>query len=856
MTIRLSSLLSPRPPVFKDLVLIGGGHSHVIVLKRLGMKPIPGLRITLISPDPQTPYSGMLPGFVAGHYEYDDIHIDLRPLTRFAQSRFFQDEAIGLDLERRLVRCRNRPPVRFDLLSIDIGSAPCLHEAAGARPASGEEPAVIPVKPIGGFVSRWYALVKRALARKGSMRIGVVGAGVGGVEMALAMQHGLRKRLEAGKDDPNRLRFDLFAGESGLLPRTSPRVRAIFAKALEERGVHLHEGRRVERVSRYANAHFADPSTANDSAGNTSAKDSSGGSPASLHAAKIEGSLSRLGGNPAAFEASARSAESGDPNEADEANEGSLSKPKRSGAAAKNSTGCTLHLVGGEEHILDEVLWITQADSQAWLANSGLATDERGFVAVHPDLQSISHPGIFAAGDCASVAMHPREKAGVFAVRQGPKLESNLRRALYERRPKGFIPQRNYLSLISTGDKYAVATRGALPTLKGAWVWRWKDRIDRAFMRRFSDLPEMTRASPAAYPPPPNDDKGSTKPADAMRCGGCAAKVGQRSLARAIGGIESRPGEDVLIGLDAPDDAAALKVPPGMLVVRSVDFFRSMIDDPYLFGRIAAVHGLNDIHAMGAEAQSALAIATVPYGPEARIEDSLAQMMIGAGEALQEAGASLVGGHSGEGAELALGFAIDGLVRASDILRKGPMGSNQRLVLTKALGTGVLLAADMRAKAKGIWIAEAISTMQRSNHRAMRVLCEYGASACTDISGFGLLGHLTEMVRASRVGVEVEIAALPVLEGALDCFAAGISSTLHAQNIEGAMASCDIDEGFDDPLLPLLFDPQTAGGLLASIPEAQAEACVEALRKAGYEDAAIIGRSLEENEGAGRVRLV
>ena len=156
-------------PVIRDLVLAGGGHSHVIVLKRFGMKPMPGVRITLICRDVETPYSGMLPGHVAGHYTHDDIHIDLGPLARFANARFYHDEVIGLDPVERKVICRNRPPVPYDVLSIDVGSAPRMHDVPGA------EGAVVPVKPIGNFVARWNALVERVLATEGSVRIGVVG---------------------------------------------------------------------------------------------------------------------------------------------------------------------------------------------------------------------------------------------------------------------------------------------------------------------------------------------------------------------------------------------------------------------------------------------------------------------------------------------------------------------------------------------------------------------------------------------------------------------------------------------------------------------------------------------------------
>ena len=201
-------------PVLKDLVLAGGGHTHVIVLKRFGMKPMPGVRVTLICRDVETPYSGMLPGHIAGHYTHDDIHIDLGPLARFANARFYHDEVIGLDPVERKVICRSRPPVPYDVLSIDIGSAPRMDGVPGAGNA------VVPVKPIGNFVARWNALVERVLATDRPMRVGVVGGGVGGVEMVLAMRHGLRARLREAGGDPDRLSFELFAAGAEVLPRT------------------------------------------------------------------------------------------------------------------------------------------------------------------------------------------------------------------------------------------------------------------------------------------------------------------------------------------------------------------------------------------------------------------------------------------------------------------------------------------------------------------------------------------------------------------------------------------------------------------------------------------------------------
>ena len=788
-------------PIVKDLVLVGGGHSHVIVLKRFGMKPMPGVRVTLICRDVETPYSGMLPGHIAGHYTHDDIHIDLGPLTRFANARFYHDEVIGLDPVERRVICRNRPPVRYDVLSVDIGSAPRTHDVPGAESTG------VPVKPIGNFVAQWSELVERVLGTDAPLRIGVVGAGVGGVEMVLAMQHGFRTRLRKAGDDPDRVSFDLFTSGAEVLPRNPPRVAAAFARVLAERGVRVHLNSRIERASPGAATAAGVVRGAQCAAGSGAARpfDRQGTS----RIAAIAGQAQDPGNGPAC--------EAGLP--------------------------AVLHAADGAVYELDEVLWVTQAGAQLWLTDSGLSTDEDGFVAVRPTLESISHPGIFAAGDCAAVLEHPREKAGVFAVRQGPPLAENLRRALRGIALKPFAPQRRYLSLISTGDRRAVATRGGPIVLDGEWVWRWKDWIDRRFMRKFADLPEMgddeklDLASGLA-----GDDAIKELSAIAMRCGGCGAKVGATVLGRVMNEIEPVARDDVLIGLADPDDAAVVETPPGKVMVHTVDSFRAMIDDPYLFGRIAANHSLGDIFAMGGEPQTALAIATLPYGIESQVEDTLSQMMAGATEVLREAGAALVGGHTSEGAELALGFAVSGLIDREKILRKGGMRPGDRLLVTKPLGTGALFAANMRHKARGAWITAALDSMQLSNHAGARCLHRRNSSACTDVTGFGLLGHLVEMIRASEVEVELELGAIPILPGALDTVAAGITSSLQPQNLRLRRAVRDHDRVADDPRWPLLFDPQTAGGLLASVAESEAEACVEELRSLGYPHTALIGR--------------
>ncbi len=733
-------------PTVKDLVLVGGGHSHVTVLKKFGMKPLAGVRLTLVCKDVMTPYSGMLPGLIAGHYTFEETHIDLGPLARFAGARFYHDTAIGLDLANKRILCRNRPPVTYDLVSIDIGSAPRTIEVPGAAEH------VVPVKPIDQFVVQWDELRKRVITRREKTRIGVVGGGAGGVEILLAIQYRLGQLLIGEGRSTDNLEFHLFTDTTEILPTHNPRVRGRFQRVLRERGIKIHTGHRVTKV-----------------------------------------------------------------------------EPGQ------------LYCENGVQKALHEILWVTWAGAAGWVADTGLDVDGPGFIQVNDYLQSTSHPEVFAAGDIATMVNHPRPKAGVFAVRQGPPLAANLRRALLDRPLKSFKPQKQFLSLISTGDKYAVASRSQW-AMAGARIWRWKDWIDRRFMAKYRDLPEMTEKADTDLPQGLAGQEALKEiSALAMRCGGCGAKVGSSLLNRALNRLQPIERQDVIVGLHAPDDAAVVAVPAGKVMVHTVDYFRAIVDDPYLFGKIAANHSLSDIFAMGAEAQTALAIATLPYGLESKVEDTLTQLLCGALEVLAEADTALAGGHTSEGAELALGFAVNGLVEAEDVLRKGGMQPGDRLILTKALGTGTLFAADMRHKAKGPWIIEAMDSMLQSNRQGAQCLHRYRATACTDVTGFGLLGHLIEMTKSAGVDAELDLNRIPLLEGALESITAGITSSLQPQNVRLRRAIHNLEEVADDVRYPLLFDPQTSGGLLASVPADQTDACVAELRKLNYRHTAIIG---------------
>jgi selenide,water dikinase len=735
-------------PVIKDLVLAGGGHSHVAVLKSFGMQRTPGVRLTLVSKDVATPYSGMIPGFIAGHYQFDEAHIDLRPLCRFAGAQFCHDAVTGLDLTNKRLLCGNRPPLSFDVLSINIGSTPQADNIPGATQYAW------PIKPIERFLQNWEDLSRRVLdPKQPKLRVVVVGGGAGGVELTLATRHRLLALLRERGAAEALPEFHLLTDTRTLLPTYSRRVQAKFARLLRERGVHVHLEHRVVQVqSGFVQCH------------------------------------------------------------------------------------------PGKAVPCDVIFWVTDAAPPRWLGKCGLQTDASGFVAVNDCLQSLSHPFVFAAGDIAAVLAHPRPKSGVFAVRQGPPLTTNLRRALADKSLVPFKPQKEFLSLISTGNQYAVASRGPW-ACEGEWVWRWKDRIDRRWMKKYQVLPAMAIPPAIAIEPGLAGAEALKEISTlAMRCGGCGAKVGSTVLTRVLQRLKPISREDILVGLQTPDDASVVRVPPGQVSVQTVDFFRSFINDPYLFGRIAAVHCLGDIFAMGATPQSALAVTTIPYGLEAKVEEQLYQVMAGAVEVLNQHDTALAGGHTAEGAELAFGLVVNGLAEPDQLLRKGGMQPGDRLILTKALGTGTLLAAEMRGQAKGAWIEAALATMLRSNGEGGRCLRRHHVRACTDVTGFGLLGHLVEMVQNSPgVAVELALPAVPLLEGVLATIRAGIFSSLQPQNLRVRRAIQNGDDAAAQERYPVLFDPQTAGGLLASVPAAEADACLAELKQHGYTEAALIG---------------
>ncbi|KAL4854058.1 Selenide [Chlorella vulgaris] len=644
----------------QDLVLLGGGHANIQVLRNFGMLPMPGVRVTLITLEAETPYSGMLPGFLSGFYTFDEMHIDLVRLTQWAGARLILANAQGIDTQGQTVLLCDRPSQHYDVLSINVGICPAL------SPVLGAEANVIPVKPISRLVSRLEALLIRANAADLPLQVAVVGGGASGVELACAISYRLMRERRA----------------AGIM-----------------------------------------------------------------------------------------------------------------------STTVTVSLIS------------------------------RG-----PILQKFDR-GI---------------RKAFLLLLQGAPLAHNLRRTLSGGPLRRWAPQATFLSLITAGDRHAVATKGGWLGMQGRWVWQVKDCIDRAFVNRFGadlDYASMERhALPArALHPSLSTNELRLHAAAKGRCGGCGSKIGGASLRRVLQQLSTSANvqHGVLVGFIQADDAAVLELPPlGHVAVQSVDFFRAsgFVTDPYLLGQIAANHALSDIHAMGATPQSALAVAVVPFAALGMMEDELHQMMAGALSTMLHSDCALVGGHSSEGTELALGFAVYGSAPRNALLTLRGMRVGQTVILTKPIGTGTLLAAAMQGGSRGRWVTGAVESMKQSNGPALAVLRAHHCQACTDVTGFGLLGHLAEMARASKVVVSLSTADVPLLDGALSCASAGYLSSLHPENKTDAAQVVDAGTSLTAGMFSLLVDPQTAGGLLASLPDERAESCIEALRRAGYSHAAAVGR--------------
>jgi selenide,water dikinase len=710
-------------PLTRDLVLIGGGHTHALFLHKWAMAPLPGVRVTVINPAPTAPYTGMLPGHIAGHYPRAALEIDLVKLGRRSGARVILGKATGIDRVQKLIHLPGRPPLPYDVASVDIGITSDLPMIPGYL-AHG-----VSAKPLGQYAQVWAQFMARVAAGHARPEVVVIGAGVAGVELAMAMAHRMRATPSAT--------VTLLEATANALPGVGGAAQKRLLAHVRQAGISLRLNAQAREVS-------AD------------------------------------------------------------------------------------HVVLADGDILPAGLILGAAGSrpQDWLRGTGLHLTD-GYITVDATLQSITDPDLFAVGDCAHMRLTPRPKAGVYAVRQAPVLYENLRAAFGVGTMRQYHPQRDYLKLISLGDRSAIADKWGLP-LQGKWLWRIKDSIDEKFMAQFRDARSMAQSLPSDIAAGVLEEIQDGKP----MCGGCGAKMGADALRSALATLPPPKRTDLVQG--AGDDAAILQI-GGQMQVLATDHLRPFTDDLYLMAQIAATHALGDVWAMGAVPQIALVSVTLPRMSPAMQTRSLSEILAGAASVFGQAGADIAGGHTSLGAELSIGFTVTGLVNKTAIAKSGALPGDA-LVLTKPIGTGTILAAEMALADCGDAVAAAFASMVRPSGSASAILAPV-ARAMTDVTGFGLAGHLLEILVTSGVGAEVTLGDIPLLPGAEELAAAGHASSLAPVNWAAVAPYLAAP---DTARTKLLIDPQTAGGMLAAVPQSALADTLAALRDAG-DMAVVIG---------------
>lgn len=500
------------------------------------------------------------------------------------------------------------------------------------------------------------------------------------------------------------------------------------------------------------------------------------------------------------------------------------------GQAVRNVTSDSVVLTGGSEIGADLVVWATGASPPSLLGQLGMALDDRGFLATNHELQSVSAPNVFAVGDSGTIVDEALPKAGVYAVRQGPILWENLDRTLRGVPLRKYEPQRSFLKLVNLGDGRAVGQWKGF-AFEGRWAMRLKDSIDSGFMEKFqvdSLIEEMNESDEAE-----------------MQCRGCGCKLAAGVLETALDGAAQ-------IQLE---DAAEIGGEGSTQLIASTDFFSSPVDDAFLAGRIAALHSASDILACGAAPTEALANVVLPEGDQRAQQRILHDLLSGARREFDTMGASIVGGHTIVGPRMEVGFTVIGKTLGENPIRKRNLKPGDALYLTKALGIGVLLAAHMRSMCPAPAYQALIKAMFEPQHRFSQIAVDSGVKAGTDVTGFGLMGHLIEMLTTSHVSAVLDLNRVPVLFGAMELIEQGIESSLAPENKKLARQVEASTELWDQARFKVLFDPQTCGGLLLGLGESVREKFVEAVVDANLPEPICIGRVTDKGTSGKPVEI-
>jgi len=484
----------------------------------------------------------------------------------------------------------------------------------------------------------------------------------------------------------------------------------------------------------------------------------------------------------------------------------------------------SVQLQSGTSLSADLVIWATAATAPDLLSRFDLPKDDRGFLLTDQCLQLTSGDPIFAVGDTGTIQQGAVPKAGVYAVRQGPVLWDNIHRLFNNKPLVPYEPQKSFLKLLNMGDGTAVGEWHGF-CFGGRSALRLKQRIDQQFMDKYQLLPDKMDM--------PDD----------MQCRGCGCKLGGDALDAALIEVSVEPKDDATI---IRADIDSEHVAP-LLV--TTDFFSAPFTDAWLSGRVAAVHAASDVFAMGAVPFAAEAIMVLPDGDVTTQQRMLSDFQQGANNEFQRMGARITGGHTITGPRWETGFTVFGRPIGAQLIRKQGLRPGDKLFLTKPLGSGVLMAALMRGQCSHSDYDALLHTMLDNNQTAAEIAVSCGVVAGTDITGFGLLGHLREML-TDDVRTTIQFDSVPLISGARESAERGIASSLLPSN-RNYLRHVSSQRGSE---LELLLDPQTCGGLLLAVSPDCTQEFLRGFSERGLTTAAEIGQV--DVAGSDRARII
>ena len=694
-------------PITNDLVLIGGGHSHLSVLMKLSKRPINGNRITLITNEIDTPYSGMIPGYIEGIYSWRDSHIDLYRLCLKLNVRFIHAEVERVSAYEKEIYFKDRPKIKFDVLSINTGIQSNNREIKGAAKYC------LPVKPISKLTNNFLNKITNFKS------IAFIGGGAGSVELALAIK---KRFLNINQD----IKITIITGKRGLLSTFPQKTKLTSLKTLEKFKIDIIEYKRVLEV-----------------------------------------------------------------------------KPKQIILSDKSMLK------------IDKAILSTNSMTPKWLAKSDILLTKDNYILVNKSFQT-NYKYVFASGDVIDFNNQNLKKAGVFAVRSGKPLAINIKQFILGKKLVEYKFNKNYLALIGTSKRSAIATKYNL-TFNSRFFFYLKKYIDQNFIKKFSDFKIRKKFTLEALKTDVlnifvKHKEKITDKNDIMQCKGCAAKVPLNALKQAL------PKDIVSTSEDA------VSVPGQPELYQTVDMISSIITDPFLLGKIAANHSISDMVSVNSKITSAMMILQLPLSKTEINSRDLEQVLLGANEIFKTIDCPLIGGHTmiGKDKDPVIGFSILGQKQKKIKIMKNrrKIKTKDLLILTEKIGSGLIFAGINNYLIDSYFQIDVIKQMIKGNLNFGKISNQLNILSMTDITGFGLANHLLNLIKRdnSKTGLTIYPNKIPLFEGVNECLNKDIKSSLFKSNYD--IAQKDIIYKRDKSKLDnILYDPQTVGGIAFIIPQ-------------------------------------